>query len=396
MNSAIDFLSQKFVKKFIQENTYTDPRKLILNPPSDFKNQIRIVANQILARQKAKGKLDSWCSNFDLIMPPPLSIEQASSDATCGYKKKLVKGHTLVDLTGGMGIDCLALSESFENTIYVEKEKELCEVFAHNVSILKRDITIVNKYASDFLESTELDYENTTIYLDPARRDDVKNRVFRIEDCTPNLIELLPRLDRANAVVIKFSPLLDIQDILSKISQIKEVHVVSVKNDCKEVLILINKNVKSKPIIHCTNLETSQLDYSFTNEEEHSSQTICGGLESILYEPNTAIMKAGPFDKISSDFKLKKLNRNTHLYTSEKLLDFFPGKVFKVIEHVTKKSISKYAPYHKINVISRNYPMKANDIKKKWKLNDGGNFYLIAFRDKDEKPQTIVANRIDL
>ncbi|WP_436514850.1 THUMP-like domain-containing protein [Ekhidna sp. To15] len=395
MSKLINFLKREDVKQFIKENIGADVNRIVLNPPPQYKEQIKAIASQILARQKAIGKLDSWAQNFDLVMPPPLSIEQASSQITCDYKKSLVSGHQLLDLTGGMGVDFLALSEVFEKSTYVEQVQDICQVFEHNAKVLKSKANVINDEASSFLSKLDAS-SKSTIYLDPARRDEHKGKVFKIEDCTPNLKELLPILKlKANKVLVKYSPLLDIHAILQNISGVKEVHVVSVKNECKELLLLIDFDFSEEPAIHCINLESSHDTYSFKLEEERLTKSMFSDLQHYLLEPNSSIMKAGAFKKVGSDFNVSKLAEHTHLYTTDTLLKDFPGRVFKVIAEVDKKNIKQFAFKGCINVITRNYPLKASELKKKWKLKDGGNYFLIAFKDKAEKPRQIIAQRAD-
>ena len=394
MSALLDFLKQNDVRQFIRENVDADPNRLILNPPIAFKDGIKDIASQLIARKKAKGKLDQWADNFVLIMPPPISIEQASSKATCTYKQQLISGKKLVDLTGGMGIDCLALSESFDHSTYVERNTELCEVFRHNSEVLGKQIEIVNEDASEYLKLTYFNRNDTIFYIDPARRDQAKKRVFRIEDCSPNLIEILPNLsEKGKIALIKYSPLLDIKAILQSISHIKEIHVVSVKNDCKELLILIDFGFEGTPQIVCVNLESGQPDYKFSIEEEQDSDTTLGDVQQYILEPNTSIMKAGAFNKIANDFQVNKLAVNTHLYTTDDLTKNFPGRVYEVLAEVNKECISKYASNGKINVITRNHPLTAAEIKKKWKLKDGGEYSLIAFRGS-KKAKMLIARRV--
>jgi 16S rRNA G966 N2-methylase RsmD len=394
MLALLDFLKQEDVKQFIRENVDTDPGSLVLNPPKEFKHRIKEIADQLTARKKARGKLPDWAENFELIMPRPLSIEQASSLATYSYKQKLISGKHLIDLTGGMGIDCLALSQSFENTTYVERDTGLCDVFRHNSEVLGKQIEIVNEEAGEYMALADLNLNDTIFYVDPARRDQEKKRVFQIQDCSPNLIEMLPLLEeKGKKVLVKYSPFLDIKSILNSVPQVEEVHVVSVKNDCKELLILINFGFEGAPKIICSNLETSQTDYSFLISEERDSLADVGELETYILEPNASIMKAGAFNKIAIDFNLKKLAANTHLYTCQKLIKDFPGRVYEVLTEANKKSVDRYASEGKINVITRNYPQTATELKKKLKLKDGGTYSLIAFRGT-KKAKMLIAQRV--
>ena len=350
-----------------------------------------------MSRQKAKGKLDSWSSNYDIVMPPPLSIEQASSEATSQYKRNLISGKYLVDLTGGMGIDCFSLSESFEKTSYVEQDPDLCEVFRYNSKVYKRKIDIINSTAEDYLKHHSLETQSIIAYIDPARRDQSKKRVFRVEDCSPNLTELISALSKnASQVLVKYSPLLDISSIIKSISHINELHVVSVKNDCKELLLLIDFSFEGESQIKCINLETGQPAFSFSMKEEHSASPVYGNYKQFIYEPNSSIMKAGAFNKVAEIFNVSKLANNTHLYTSNEIIESFPGRIYQVIDVVNKKSIKANAKDGKINVITRNYPLTPQELKKKWKLKDGGDRFLLAFRDQHGKAHMVIANRFDV
>lgn len=397
MTSRLDFLARPEVRKYIRENIFADTSTLVLNPPSALKEHIKDIAIQIQSRQKAKGKLDDWAENYELVMPLPLSLEQASSSITSKYKQGLISGRHLIDLTGGMGIDCLSLSNSFEHTTYVEESKELCNVFQYNSMILEKPIEVTHAEAGYFLKDHETDPKNTVAYIDPARRDQSRNRVFQIEDCSPNLIDLIPLLKkRVSKLLIKYSPLLDISLIFKKIDNIKEVHVVSVKNDCKELLLLIDFEFVGPPLIRCVNLETHQQDFSFSVDEERSANSSYDSYRRFIYEPNASILKAGAFNKIAEAFSLKKLSENTHLYTSDQEIKTFPGRVYEVKEEAKKGSIKEYGEGGKINVVTRNYPLSAQELKKKWNLKDGGKYFLLAFRDLKGRPQMVISTRTDL
>lgn len=394
MDELIDFLKREDVKRFIKENVNADINQLILNPPSNFKERIKDIASQILARQKAKGKLDNWADNYQLIMPPPLSIEQASSQTTCTYKKGLVSGNHLLDLTGGMGIDFLAMSESFSSSTYVEKEALLCQIFQHNADILNSNAEVINNEAFEFLANLDSSIK-PVVYLDPARRDQNKSKVFKIEDCSPDLVVLLPVLkQKAARILIKYSPMLDIKSVLKVLPGIKDIHIVSVKNETKELLILVDFQFRGTPTIHCVNLESGQSSYSFGMDEEKSASIELSDVDAFLFEPNSSIMKAGAFKKVALDFGLRKLAENTHLYTVGVPNNKLPGRVFKVLANADSKSIKEYALEGKINVISRNHPLSPTEIKKKWKLKDGGSYFLIAFRDQANKAKMIIAERL--
>ncbi len=388
---AIDFLSTKEVVDFIQENVNTDTNQLVLNPPKTFQENIRLIADQIIARRKAKGKLDEWADNYKLIFPPPLSVEQASSKITAEYKRNLIEGDKLIDLTGGIGIDCISLSENFNKTIYVEQSEALCRLFTHNQQVLKKSITVVNEEAKKFVGEFK---GKATIFIDPARRDAAKSKVFKLEESSPNILELVPELrKKAIKVLIKLSPLIDIKGTLREIGNIKEVHVVSVKNDCKEVLLLIDFDFEGETEIHTMNLGSDQPSFSFSQAEEKASQLHFSNFSRFIYEPNTSILKAGAFKSIAVSYALAKIAPNTHLYTSDRVINEFPGKIFEILSTNGKKELEEYAIDNKINVITRNYTCNATELKKKYKLKDGGENFLIGFRDNHNKPLLIIAKK---
>ncbi|MEM7297419.1 MAG: hypothetical protein AAF391_04035 [Bacteroidota bacterium] len=390
----LDFLRQAEVNAFIQANLLADVNSLILNPPKEFKERIKLIADQILSRQKAKNKLVDWVANPDLLFPPPLSIEQASSSVTSGYKASLIKGTQLVDLTGGTGIDCLALSDQFEHSTYVEQNRWLCELFSHNAQVVGKKIAVVNDSCENFLQNRP---EKATYFLDPARRDHSKNKVFKLEDCSPNLVELLPFFQQyADRVLVKLSPLVDLTSVIKEVSGIAQLHVVSVKNDCKELLLSLDFATDHEPKVVAVNLDSFQPDFTFQLTEEAASTPSFGELKRYLYEPNTSIMKAGAFKLMCQRYSLTKLGTNTHLYTSDVLIADFPGKVFQVVAEADSRTIQEHATNGSINVITRNYPLTPEKLKKKFKIKDGGDHFLIGFRDWKEKPRLVICKKADL
>ena len=396
MNS-IEILTSPDIVNFIRENESADIQKLLLNPPAEFKQQITFIADQILSRRKAKSKLPNWHDNYDLIMPPPLSLEQCSSPTTGAYKASIFSGNTLVDLTGGMGIDTLYLSDQFQKTHHVEMNEQIYETFQHNLKVLsKPDITAHHSTAEEFISEVE---SNTSFFIDPARRSEQMSRVFLFEDCSPNVIELLPSFRvKADKVLIKAAPMIDISLAVSQLEQVKEVHIVSVKNEVKEVLFLLDYQTEAtdEPIIKCVNLETSQPSISFCTSNEKTASSSFSEPQRYLYDPNSSILKAGAFKLIGTQYKLHKIAINTHLYTSESLIDNFPGRVFEIIHSdINKKNIGKAISDGKVNVLTKNYPQKPDELKKKLKLKDGGKFFLIGLRDKNNKPKLLLTKHPD-
>lgn len=395
MKEVINWLNQELIRDFIHVNLYTDTNQILLNPPTEFKAYIGEIVDQIISRRKAKNKLPAWYENEALIMPPPLSLEQCSSPATAAYKLRFLKGNQLVDLTGGTGIDTLALSKHFETTTYVEHHPWLCEVFNHNTNILANNtIKVVNKSAEEFLGSFE---GKADFFIDPARRDDHQKKVFYFENCSPNLIELLPVLrEKAVKMLVKAAPMIDLSLGIHQLKHVAEVHIVAVKNEVKEVLFLLNfQQETQEPPITCANLESDHAPYTFTREEEKASVSVTGSLSQYLFEPNAAIMKAGAFKSIGHAYGLTKLGANTHLYTSSNFVRDFPGRKFKVLQaHCSRKDILRLLPNGQANVITKNHPLRADELKNKLKLKDGGDWFVIGYRDTHNKPDLLIARSV--
>jgi hypothetical protein len=368
-------------------------KKLMLNPPSNLKGNIAAIADQILSRQKIKQKLPDWYANMDLVMPPPISTEQSSSTATAKYKANLLKGERLIDLTGGMGIDTLTLSANFHEVTYVEQNLVLCETFKHNASIFSENsITIFNGQAEDYLKTFK---GRADFFIDPARRDENQKKVFHFENCTPNVLEMLPVFRQsANAVLIKAAPMIDITLGISQLQYVKEVHVVSLKNEVKEILFLLDFQHMQPTKIVAVNLESEHSAFEFTIADEKNQDVSTGDTQQFLYDPNSSIMKAGAFKSIAHRYGLKKLSANTHLYTSQSLVENFPGRVFEVIHRdTTKKELKKILIDSKANVICKNYPIKADALKQQLGLKDGGDWFIIGLRDNSNKTSLVICKR---
>lgn len=374
---------------FLKANQYADPNQLVLNPPKkdypEVSKNIRLFVDQLISWKKASKKLPSWNDTNRLIYPPPLSLEQASSEETANYKKRLIQGKVLVDLTGGMGIDSLALSENFQVSHYVERSPELCAVFGHNAKLLgKLAINIHCEEASVFLSRWEKG-EDTCFFFDPARRGQNNSKVFKLADCEPDATQLIPEILRKGAkALIKTSPMLDVDLALSELSHVKEIHLVAVKNELKEVLYLIAPDWEGEPRIVTVNLTEERQEFLFLKSEETKVEATIGPVQQWLYEPNVAVMKAGAYKLIGEQFGLKKLAVNSHLYSSIDLIQDFPGRTYEVIEEISKNNLKKLLPDQKVNIITRNYPLTPDQVKKKYKLKDGGDYFVIGTRSMDK------------
>lgn len=351
--------------------------------PKDF------ILNQINGWQKSKDKLPEWHSQQNILYPDNLSLEQASSERTAKYKACLASGQSMADLTGGLGIDCYYFSKKFKTSHYVEPDKERLKAARHNFAILGANlINCHQSTAEDFLKAVEkLDF----IYLDPDRRSKNKKQIL-IEDCNPDLTGLQDRVfSKTESYMVKFSPMLDISLALEKLKYIEQVHVVSVDNECKEILFIGKKEYQNEAQIHAVNFQSEEMEKMiFMVSEEKNCDAQIGELGKYLYEPNASIRKAGAFKLISKEFQMQKLHINTHLYSSDKHIEDFPGRVFKIVEEINPKTIRS----GKLNVISKNFPMKAVAIKKKYKIKDGQDDYLIATTLSDSRKVFLLTKRI--
>jgi 16S rRNA G966 N2-methylase RsmD len=396
MSDLLNKLTNERFQGFISANENADITKLLLtgNKPDV---DIKLAAAQILSKRKSKGKLTSWLGVEGLVLPPPLSIEQASSDTTSDYKAQLISGDHLVDLTGGMGIDTLAFSDQFALVTYVEQDSWLCEVFDYNVKKLgKNNIVIINQRAEEFLSSFN---GKAVFYIDPARRDDLKKKVFRFDDCTPDLTKLLFFLkEKACRLLVKASPMIDITEGVRALKYVEEVHIISIKNDCKEVLFDLKfEQPNENPLVKTVNFTDGPLEsFQFNLKQDQMVPALLSKSKKYLFEPNSSVLKGGGYASIGQAFPISKLHQNTHLFTSDKLIEGFPGRKFIIIkDSVSKEDLNVLLQTKKANIITRNYPLKPEEIKKKYKIKDGGDHYLIGYRDLDNKPRLLIALRLN-
>ncbi|MFT6868283.1 MAG: 16S rRNA G966 N2-methylase RsmD [Cyclobacteriaceae bacterium] len=393
MSSRLNRLTSEASIKFVKDNENADVNQLLLGKvPNGI--DIKEAADQILSRRKAKDKLPAWHACHQLVFPPPLSLEQSSSEKTAAYKKNLLQGNHLIDLTGGLGVDLITLSSQFQKTTHVEIDPWLSELFAHNAKKLSQNnIVSLNLSAEDFLSQFE---GRATFFIDPARRSDDKKKVFLFQDCSPNVIELMEQFrQKGESVLIKAAPMIDITLGIKQLEHVKQVHVLSLNNECKEILFLLDFDFSGTPNIHCINLRQDQVDqFVFDSEKEKIAHVNFSDVKKYLYEPNASIRKAGAFKSIGEYYQLEKIAVNTHLYTSEDLDVDFPGRIFEVIGLVTKKNIKSLFPNEKANVISKNHPMTADQLKNKFGLKDGGDLFLIGFRDQNNKTSLIACQKI--
>ena len=364
----------------------------------------RWILQQVEGRQRTHDKLPTFAQIEDWWYPVRLSCEQCSSEATARYKAAIIrqlgeKQDILIDLTGGYGVDTYFLSEQTVQAHYVERNEELCRIAQHNFQIANKSIHVHNTSAEDFLAqypmagsvSSDVKKE-VVVYLDPARRDAHGGKVFRIEDCEPNVIEILSSLRAiSNTILIKFSPMLDITSALQSLGNEWDVHVVALHNEVKEIIFVTGNNR-----IHAVNiLHEGNDQFSFTRSEEKSA--LCAMADCIceyIYEPNAAIIKAGAFRLVSERYQLHKLDHNTHLYTADQLIEDFPGRVWKVIAQPIKNQRDIAAlGIQRAAILTRNYPLTPEELRKKFKVQESDSHFLIGAR-LATKPTLILAERI--
>ena len=361
------------------------------------------IARQTEGRKIISNKLPSWAENMSILFPVKISLEQCSSEATAIYKAGLVRGESLVDLTGGFGVDCSFLSRNFTSVDYVEQNEELCQIAEHNFAALGLNIRVNNAESVSFLaDMPSVD----CIYIDPARRDVKGKKTADLSLCSPNLLGIRDTLlEKCNTLLIKLSPMFDISSALEVFPECKQVHVVSVKNECKELLLLVEGGFCGETEVVCVDLTPNSslfpnghqhvLTPNFIAEqsEEPVQNVTYSAPKGYLYEPNASIMKAGLFKTVAKRYNVTKLHPSTHLYTSEDLVENFPGRTFK-INRVTKVQRKEIQDIEKANLSTRNFPGNVADLRKKLKLKDGGDVYIFACTLNDNSKVLIICEKI--
>jgi 16S rRNA G966 N2-methylase RsmD len=370
----------EFSIQFITENIDAKIEDLLLKNKGKQPTNIKYLAEQILARQKIKLKLPTWYKNLSLLFPQSISIEQSSSEITAQFKASLVSGDTLIDITGGMGIDFLAMSQKFRNAIYIEKNIELKQITEYNFKQLGiSNSAFFNEDSINFLE--KLPTKANWIYLDPARRNTVGQKVVLLENCEPNLLSISDLLfSKAENVLLKCSPMLDINLAIKQLKTVQKVHIIIVENEVKELLFQLNKTTEADIEISVVQfIKNKTVTFNFLQKEETDLAEKIGPVQKYLYEPNAGIMKAGAFKILTKKFNCYHLHPNTHLYTADNQIDNFPGRCFKIVNTLkASKEAIKKASLNKANLSIRNFPGNVDDLKKKLGIKDGGSDYLFA------------------
>jgi len=361
------------------------------------------LANQIKQKQKAEKKLPLYFNTQHIIYPKGISIEQCSSEATAWVKVKLMKQFiqtdfiSFADLTGGFGVDTFFIGQHFEKIVYIEPNGELLTIAQHNHQILQlKNAVYQNINAEEFIHQTPENF--SLLYIDPSRRRE-DQKVHRLTDCSPDVVALLPTLlKKSKEVWIKTSPLLDIEAACQHLKFVSDVFVISIKNECKEVVYrCVQEQTLSIKNHFILADEKGSILYqnSSTKEEESAIKIDYQNTQRYLYEPDVALLKAGAFQWIAKEFNLHKIAPHTHMYTSNELIENFPGRVFKVTQllKADASEVHAFIPDRKANIITRNYPLKPEQLKQKLKLMDGGSHFLLAYSE-EKKKQLVLAERI--
>lgn len=383
------------IQSFINNNLDSNITSILLKGTSFSYLDIKEIIEQIEAKKKCKNKLATWFQTKNIYYPNKLNIEQTSSEVTAQYKSKLIKGNSLIDITGGFGVDCLYFSKHFKKIVHCELGKHLSDIVKHNYSQLGIfNIDTQNIDGIQFLKENNKPVD--WIYADPSRRHDSKGKVFFLNDCLPNIPSQLDTIfNYTKNVMIKTSPLLDLTIGINELNYVKSIHIVAINNEVKEILWILEKDFLDEISVKTVNIfkeEVIAFDFLLNDEKKYSSEFSLP--LTYLYEPNAAILKAGAFNTITQQFEVFKLHKNSHLYTSQKLIDF-SGRRFK-IEDVLPYNIKglKKVGLKKANITTRNFPESVQQLRKKLNIKDGGEKYLFFTTDKDDSRIVIITSKV--
>lgn len=385
--------------QFFIDNKNANPESLLLQSKAEELAHKKKLVHQVQCLQKASEKLPSLVANTQIVFPAGISLEQCSSEITAKYKASLFSGKTFMDLSTGFGVDSYYFSQRFERGILIERNEILGKIVAHNFALLKQNNVqcILGENAEDILPKWQEPID--LIYIDPARRNQAGDKIFKLKDCEPDIVSLQSiLLEKCKTILIKTSPLLDITLACQELQHVKNIYVVAVNNECKELLIEIEKDFIQEPQIHAVHLiKNATQAYAFYNSEEKNTMPQIAACQQFLYEPNAAIIKAGAYKKIALDFGLQKLHTHTHLYTSNELVSNFPGRRFEVLAQIdaNKKEVQKTIPDGKATLSIRNFPSSVAELKKKLGLQDGGEYYIFGTTFYNDKKGLLVTRKMD-
>ncbi len=389
-------------KQFILDHLNHDLVDLALKAKNFPEIDIPLAISQIHGMRKAKEKLPSWLEHEDIVFPPKISMEQCSSEETAKFKANLVSGNRMADLTGGFGVDSFYFSKKIAYFDYFERHEELGKVAQHNFKAFGTD-NVSFHFEDGMSKIRQATEKYDWIYLDPARRDGNQQKMVGFEDCEPNVLENLEMLlGKSKNVLLKASPMLDLKQAVRQLNSekasVKQIWIVSLQNECKELLFQITSSPSENPEIHAVNiLKDGEVDiFSGSWKSEMESIISVSKPKHFLYEPNSAIMKSGLFNTLGKQFNLSKIHAHSHLFFSDKLIEDFSGRVFNCLEVLkfNKKEILKRLPNKKANITTRNFPLTVAEIRKKTGIFDGGEIYLFATTDAKNNKIVLLCKKL--
>ena len=378
---------------FIRQHRTDVVRRLALQGAKHPEVDLRYALEQIAGWQKARTKLPSWAVCEGLVYPPHLSMEQCSSEATATYKARIAgKGRLFVDLTAGFGVDAAFIAQGFHQAVIIEQQENLCAIVAENYKRLGlSQVEVRCGNGVDYLHSME---HADLIFIDPARRDEHGARTYGIADCSPNVLELREELlAKADRVIMKLSPMLDWRKAVEDLKTVNEVHIVSVDNECKELLLVMSET--AKPLqVSCVN-DDDVFVFSPALTKNVFLPLPSSDLR-FLYVPNASIMKAGCFGELAERFQVAPLDKNSHLFVSDGEISNFPGRCFRIekMTSMNKRELKEtLAGIRQANITVRNFPLSVAELRKRLKLQDGGDTYIFATTVADKGHQLLICKK---
>lgn len=383
------------IQQYINNNLDADVSKLALTKNPFPEIEWGEILSQIASKQKAKSKLPTWFNTEKIVYPSRISIEQTSSEKTAEHKATLVTGNSLIDLTGGFGVDDYYFSKKIETIVHCEMNEELSKIVLHNYNQLKSKN--IECHVGDSAETLKkLNKKFDWIYIDPSRRNDAKGKVFMLKDCLPNVPELLDfYFEFTENIMIKTAPILDISAAILELKNISAIHIVALENEVKELLFILKKQQESKIEINTSNLlKNKKEEFNFLIKSNTQTPNFSSP-KKYIFEPNAAIMKSGGFDEVAIQFGIEKLHQHSHLYTSSDIVDF-PGRVFEVQKsfEYNKANMKSFFENKKSNITTRNFPETVESIRKKWKIKDGGDLYTFFTTDVNNSKIVLLCTKI--
>ncbi len=394
---ALNHLLLPQVHDFIKRHANSDVRKLALKKSPDPSWNYSLIMDQIKTRQRAKIKSPDLYETDKFIFPPSNLFEQASSSACAIYKAKLTRGVSFIDLTAGAGVDAYHISKNFDKTILVERDKNSAELLEHNMALLSQNITIHHGDALEYLQKTKGKVD--LIFIDPQRRENGRKGIFDLSSCSPDIISLLSILkEKTKKLIIKTSPVLDLEKAIISLQYVVQLHVVQWKGECKEVLYELDFASKTdieNIIINAVNIDNNGnpiQKFTYKISDEKTVQPQYHMPQKYIYEPDPAFMKSGGFKSIATQLNINKIDKHSHLYTSDNKQENFPGKIYEFIE--IKPAKAKGLNIKKANLTLRNFPSSINDLKKKLKISDGGEHKVFATTLCNKDKKLIICKKI--